>query len=133
MRGSCLKPLVAGLAVLGLAGPALAQDQVLAACRTEMQSVALEMTFSAGACIEPGDAWAGDPVDGVAPVTVATTALDQFCTTQLVPVHFNHTVIVDPAATSLTVTVLSPDNTTLLSGAAAIAPHCAGAPAPVAE
>ena len=117
--------LAAAAVLLIWSGAALAQEPAplndLSACRLDDDRVALRFTFEGGACQRTGDPTVEPGKDGVLEVTVPTRNEGEVCTMQIVPVEFSGTIEADKSATSLNVTVLSPEGQPQAAGSTEIA------------
>lgn len=82
--------------------------------------IELNVTYEGGACEETGEATveAGDDITDE--VTIPTVSTAEMCTMQIVPVEYSGTIAVEPATTTLAVTVLDPEGRPKAAGSVEI-------------
>jgi hypothetical protein len=78
--------------------------------------VRLALTYPGGACDKTGEAEVTAAGNFVVSVTIPTTRVGEVCTMQVVPVHFEQVIAVEPGTQTISATVLTPDGQLLASG-----------------
>jgi hypothetical protein len=116
---------VAGLALALLAAPVVlaaepAQVTSITAKQQADGKVQLDVIYEGSACEQAGEAAVESATEDTVSVTIPATKTAEVCTMQIVPVEFSGIIPVEPATTTIAVTVLNSDGQSIAVGSASL-------------